>query len=130
MKPPAPVTSTWTPSQGRRACAVTAPSSRWACAARGVRSTPIPARTEVYIRPSNGSQGRVVEGVWMTNWPASPAVGGRVQSVRTQVRLVGSIVLAAFCVIGGFALLAELTGHQFRYFSKEPAESLGADLYV
>lgn len=57
-------------------------------------------------------------------------MGGRVQSVRTQVRLVGSIVLAAFCVIGGFALLAELTGHRFRYFSKEPAETLGADLYV
>ena len=66
----------------------------------------------------------------MTNWPASSGVGDHVQPVRAQLRLVISTVLVAFCVIAGFVVLAELTDHPFKYFSKEPAESLGADPYV
>src|SRR5688572_1481633 len=65
----------------------------------------------------------------MANWPASAGVDGRVP-VRAQVRLVVSVALATFCVIGGFVVLAGLTDHPFQFFSKEPAESLDADLYI
>ena len=66
----------------------------------------------------------------MANWPASAGVDGGTQPVRAQALLVVSVVLAAFCVIGGFVVLAALTDHPFHYFSKEPAESLDADLYI
>ena len=66
----------------------------------------------------------------MANWPASAGVDGGVQPLRAQVRLVVSVVLATFCVIAGFVVLAALTDHPFHYFSKEPAETLDADLYI
>lgn len=51
-------------------------------------------------------------------------------SPRRQVVLAGAVLLVVVVVLAVFAGLSAFSGYEFRYFSKEPAESLSGEAYV